>query len=225
MKVPLMFLLMPLCLALVITSCLGHVVEDNWELVFHAVKGNRQNVLAAWTNGTASPCTLDNGCINRGFTLDNWSNTTQHLRSPLINLWHLLNIIKVRVVFGAQGNTVAFLEFDGSGSNKENWFSKERLLRSSWSDLNSNSVTNYFSMNGYPHFYNDSGRHFFINKSYGSCPNDIGWLVVIDRIPVCTWEKKGDHPPLFLYSKSSKAMNWNTNIGSADVMNVYILTL
>ncbi|XP_061193477.1 uncharacterized protein LOC133201704 [Saccostrea echinata] len=209
-------LLLDICLVAAMVS-----LSIGWTLVFHAVKGNGQNVRVAWDNGSIAGCTPDLGCIPGGFKLENWRNNGKHLRSPLIDQWNSLNIVKIRVVFGGLGKTLAFLEFDGSGSNKEDWFSKSRLLHSSWSDLKSSSHTNFFSMNGHNA---DLKRHFFINKQYGECPNDIGWLVVIDRIPVCPWENKGDYP-LFLYSKSLTASNWNHDTGSADVMNVYILTI
>jgi hypothetical protein len=57
-------------------------------------------------------------------------------------------VFQVRVVFAGQGETLAFLEFDGSGSSNRNWFSQSRLLQSSWSDLDKKTSLNYFSIKG-----------------------------------------------------------------------------
>lgn len=58
--------------------------------------------------------------------------------------------IYIYVVLGDKhGKTLALLEFDGTGSNRENWFHKSRLLYSSWDDLNKKSRTNFFNMRGY----------------------------------------------------------------------------
>ncbi|XP_048756461.2 uncharacterized protein LOC130053627 [Ostrea edulis] len=123
----------------------GH--GDNWKLVFHAVSGNGKSVLHARNTMSPAVCTTDSGCLPLKFNLDNWRDNVTHLRSPLIDKWKSLNIVKIRVTFGGQGNIFAFLEFDGSGSDKLNWFSKSRLLHGSWSDLKTSNTT-YFSIKG-----------------------------------------------------------------------------
>ncbi|XP_056014673.1 uncharacterized protein LOC130052772 [Ostrea edulis] len=195
--------------------------EDDWQLVFHAVKGNKQDVRDAWYKRSPSRCTPAVGCIPDGFDLDNWRDTKKHLRSPLIDQWRSLSILKIRVVLGGQGKTLAYLEFDGSGSSFINWFSKSRLLHSSWYDLKPNSRTNFFSI---AEHHAHVKRHFYINRNYGGCPNDAGWFVVIDKKDVCRWANKGVFP-LFMYSKGSGLTNWNRSPGFADVMNVYIQTV
>lgn len=70
---------------------------------------------------------------------------------------------QIRVVLGGQGKTLAYLEFDGSGSSFINWFSKSRLLHSSWYDLKPNSRTNFFSIAGYVYV---SGVLFYQIFSY-----------------------------------------------------------
>lgn len=69
---------------------------SDWQLVFHAVKGNKQDVRAAWYKRSPSRCTPAVGCIPDGFDLDNWRDTRKHLRSPLIDKWRYLSILKVR---------------------------------------------------------------------------------------------------------------------------------
>lgn len=57
-------------------------------------------------------------------------------------------------------------------------------------------------------------RHFFINKSYGGCPQDFGWLAVKDSDNfsiACDWDKHSTFPQ-FLYSRNGKITRWN-NMG------------
>ncbi|XP_056014669.1 uncharacterized protein LOC125677748 isoform X4 [Ostrea edulis] len=140
--------LISLGLVAVLTTDIGYGHEDSWQLVFHAVQGNGESVLDAWNTKSPSQCTPNNGCLPPGFKLDHWRDNAKHLRSPLIDQWESFSIKKIRVELGGQGKTLAFLEFDGSGSNNKDWFSKSRLLHSSWSDLKT-ANTNYFSIEGY----------------------------------------------------------------------------
>ncbi|XP_048769514.2 uncharacterized protein LOC125675764 [Ostrea edulis] len=210
--------------AFLITDSFANEVDNNWQLVFHAVKGNGKDVRDAWNAKSTSVCTTDNGCLPLGFKLDNWRDNMKHLRSPLIDQWNSLSIQKIRVVLGGNGKTLAFLEFDGSGSNKLNWFSQSRLLYSSWSDLKTTGA-NIFLIKGHERDGSHPlKRHFFVNKSYNGCPNDVGWFVIIDKTDPCSWAHKG-RTPLFLYSRGSNASNWNRSTGVAEVMNIYILRL
>ncbi|XP_048769739.2 uncharacterized protein LOC125675913 isoform X2 [Ostrea edulis] len=216
--------LISLGLVAVLTTDIGYGHEDNWQLIFHAVKGNGQSVLNAWNTKAPPQCTPNNGCLPPGFKLDHWRDNAKHLRSPLIDQWESLSIKKIRVELGGQGKTLAFLEFDGSGSNDKDWFSKSRLLHSSWADLKT-AKTNHFSIRGDERDRNPIKRHFFVNQRYAGCPNDFGWFVVLDRTnEVCSWAKKGK-APAFLYSRGSQVVNWNQSPGVADVMNVYIQAL
>ena len=52
-------------------------------------------------------------------------------------------------------------------------------------------------------------RKFFVNRSYGGCPNDYGWFVVVDKYQACDWEKKGP-VPIFLFTRENTRRNWNT---------------
>ncbi|XP_069116921.1 uncharacterized protein [Argopecten irradians] len=49
----------------------------------------------------------------------------------------------VRVSFITGGKEKAFAVFDAHGADKNSWFSKARVLYSSWNDLSPTSTTNY----------------------------------------------------------------------------------
>ena len=81
------------------------------------------------------------------------------------------------------------LLFNGNDSNKTNWFTKERLKSSPYTDI-TNKTQNFFSILGdqeFRSFYNID-RNFFINELYNGCLNDPGWLVVISgNTDFCLW--------------------------------------
>lgn len=68
---------------------------SDWKLVFHAVSGNGKSVLHARNTMSPAVCTTDSGCLPLKFNLDNWRDNVTHLRSPLIDKWKSLNIVKV----------------------------------------------------------------------------------------------------------------------------------
>ena len=52
------------------------------------------------------------------------------------------SIHQVKMEMESSGDVVAFATFDGRGSDKMSWMSKERLIESSWEDLDDYKVTN-----------------------------------------------------------------------------------
>ena len=96
-------------------------------------------------------------------------------------------------------------KFNAKGSDKLNWFSLSRLSQSSWFDLRS-QPKNYFSIAGEP----THGRRFFINRNYGGCQADNGWMMVVTG-HICSWEKRFlPTKNVILYSKKPVYTNWNT---------------
>ena len=98
------------------------------------------------------------------------------------------------------------LVFDASGTDKLNWYSEAKLSTSSWSDLKT-ETKNFFSIQG-----GCGGaycRSFFINRNYGGCGVDAGWVVT--ATVWCSWENSPSRLNKVLYSKLSTYTNWNTN--------------
>jgi hypothetical protein len=59
--------------------------------------------------------------------------------------------VKLELIKG--GDVVKVFVFDGTGSTNMNWFDKQRLVKSSYSDLSKSSTTNFFSIIGYANFF------------------------------------------------------------------------
>ncbi|XP_052719648.1 uncharacterized protein LOC128191556 [Crassostrea angulata] len=203
--------------------------KENWVLIFHATSGSGEDVLKAWKTrhnncdllSGICPCSTSNGCLPPKARFETLKSTTKTLRSPYINYWNSLNINKVKLELNTRGNTVAFIEFDGKDSNYLNWFDNSRILSSSWTDVHKSQTYNVFSIDKESRFY----RHFYINKSYGGCPQDVGWLAVKESANftrACDWDKHSTYPQ-FLYSRNGKVTKWNDmEFGKADVLNIYV---
>lgn len=100
--------------------------------------------------------------------------------------------------------------FDATGSDKLSWFSRDKLTGTlPWADIKGSSE--YFSIKGDTTY----SRRFFINKAYGLCTGDVGWMAIGGT--VCDWEKNFGNNAI-LYSKLSTATNWQTPPAYGELM-------
>lgn len=191
-----------------------HSCKGDWELFFHAPSGNGEEVLKAWKTrhnncdiiSGICPCLIKNGCLPPKARLETFVSTKKILRSPYIDYWNCLNIKKIKIELNTQGETMAFIEFNGQNSDYLNWFHNSRIVNTSWTDMQKSGSYNFFSIDKETRF----SRKFFINKNYGGCAKDAGWLVVndINGSKPCKWEKQKPYPQ-FLYGKQKKITKWN----------------
>ena len=113
---------------------------------------------------------------------------------------------------------MAFLRFNGAGTDRSNWFRAATLLASTWTDIAA-AGQNFFQIQGAGNY----GRHWFVNRNYGGCPADTGWLVVNGASErTCDWSTRLPAVSI-MYARGTTTQNWNDypNIGIADVMAVY----
>jgi hypothetical protein len=81
---------------------LSQLICTDWQLVFHAVRGNGESVLDTWNRKAPYTCTPNTGCLPPGFNLEHWRDNNKHLRSPLIDEWNSLNIRKVCCMYSQE---------------------------------------------------------------------------------------------------------------------------
>ncbi|XP_035677291.1 uncharacterized protein LOC118416310 [Branchiostoma floridae] len=198
-------------------SCPEPETPCGWKLVFkvHAKAG--PDSYPVWSSGF-TPANLPD-------------DPTVHYKSRDVGIWESLGIKKVKLSLYTFSPNVETrdLVFNGVGSNKDNWFSKDRLISSPWTDLKT-EPTNIFSIAGYEIRYSSESylfRRFHINRSNAGCAADHGWLVVLDgNSNVCPWER-GTGNPRILFSRLPTNVNFQqdpSNVGTADVMAIYIKT-
>ncbi|CAC5382006.1 unnamed protein product [Mytilus coruscus] len=175
------------------TKC--KISSSTWTAVFLACANNGQSVINSW-NASSSTSTTINGAV----TSDASACRLKQVRSSLIDNWSKHNIDQVKVEIYKNGSVIAAFYFNGLGTNHFNWFSKENLLGTTYTDLTRSSTVNYFSIEGIEE------RHFYINEHFGGCPADEGWLLVRDvtgQVAPCHF----DHltkPPYFIVSPGNK---------------------
>ncbi|KAI8478075.1 hypothetical protein Bbelb_441960, partial [Branchiostoma belcheri] len=158
--------------------------NPQWLDVFYTMKGTGQTVYDAWST----------------------IGQVTHYKCPVVDQWESLNIQRVKVVLESSEGNVELI-FNGTNTDKFNWFSKSRLLSSPWNDVNT-EPQNVFSIEGVP----NEKRSFYINRNWGGCLQDAGWLVVADGGPLvqCEWERAPeDQLPYIRFSKTTGYANYN----------------
>ncbi|XP_064638157.1 uncharacterized protein LOC135494240 [Lineus longissimus] len=148
-----------------------------------------------------------------------------HYKSELVEKWPTSGIQKVKMSVISSNAEVAYMSFNGKDTDKMSWFSAQHLLNSSWTDLKG-GPHNIFSIkgddvtrNGHPH-----GRRFFVNKGYGGCDRDYGWLMVLDTAgPSTDCYKAYEKPPIpgILYPASGTSTIWK-QAKRADSFKIYV---
>ena len=98
------------------------------------------------------------------------------------------------------GNVVKELVFNAAASQYSNWFAKARLKSSPWSDIWT-EPQNYFSVHGLSVSDTKLRRYFYINRNFGGCHVDRGWLMYTDT-NWCNFER-GQRYSTVQYSKLS----------------------
>ncbi|XP_019617517.1 PREDICTED: uncharacterized protein LOC109464868 [Branchiostoma belcheri] len=172
--------------------------------VFSTVKGTGQSVYDAWA---ASP-----------------GAEIRHVKCPILDLWDTLPIKLVKVVLNTPDGDKEFL-FNGENSNKFDWFSKSRMLSSSYDDI-STEPQNFFSIPG----ETNVKRRFYLSRSHNGCEGDLGWMMVAEggyTSGFCWWERVSTYNlPYIKYSKRSGYARWayvdecaNSNGGCAQTCN------
>ena len=190
-----------------------HFEKDGWELIFRATASNDVDTYAAWVHGKHTTPHKPNN-MRRACGV--------HYRNPEIDRWTELDAQKVKLAFFENGKEVAGIVFNGLGSDQLNWFSKDRIVSSSWCDLNSNREYTHFSIAG--DTYKERKRRFLTVK-YAGCDGDIGHTVVIDKDAgdrPCLFDHQPTYPQFF-YSKTSSADYFNrATFGRADHLGIFV---
>ncbi|XP_013395325.1 uncharacterized protein LOC106162557 [Lingula anatina] len=191
--------------------------QSKWTLMFKAVKGAGGDLYNLWTS---------NQVLNEGNALAQSLEPTllEHYKTSVVNDWAKHNIKYVKLALYQGGIERLTLIFNAVGSDKMNWFAKDRLISSPYVDIYTSSI-NFFSIRGTPSSVSGQyGRYFYISQSHNGCPKDYGWLAVPNNAFVCAYEKYPAYP-VFLYAPGHTAINWaKGKHGEADVLAIFMAT-
>lgn len=202
-------------------------LDDQWVLAFRLSSGIKMAAYDDYIDTTRD----DDHPIARAFLPDpclepHCGHCKQHYHSSLLNVWPSRYIDQVRVAVIKDGQEVAYILFNGTGSTAVSWFSPKHVISSSWSDMTSNEANYlFFSIDGH-YDANRRPRRFFVVKNYGGCQGDRGWLCVQDLdTDICAWGKvNASHPyPAILYSKKETFVRfYGADMGRADTLTVAV---
>lgn len=146
--------------------------------------------------------------------------TTTPFKSPLFDSGGLMSVIVEFLL--SNGSTAVRLKFSFHGEDlktEQNWFRPKFLLEAfPWN-------VNRMKSDRYNIFRIDKGngaRYFFINKEYGSCPGDQGYIVITNGTG-CSWDKKRSHSYGYLWTPLADTHNntWNYRSQEASEFRMF----
>ncbi|OWF46785.1 uncharacterized protein LOC110455207 [Mizuhopecten yessoensis] len=160
----------------------------------------------------------------KGYTLNEFDKDalsfqygTKSFKSSVVDSWNNFYIRSVRVSFYSSGVERAYVVFDAHGSDKVSWFDCDRILYTSYKDLNGDTPTIHCSIPG----DNALQRYFFLEYEYNGCSADAGWFGIMEAGSGCNWEQRRA-TPYALYSDNNNGFEINTNMAIADVFVISV---
>lgn len=185
--------------------------KRDWLPVFVGLAGNGVDVYDSYIDGT-SAVTDDVNCM----TL-NMAACQQNYRSPVMDSWS--SITQVKYSLYKSGQEVAYAIFNGTGSSFTDWFSRERLMTSSWTEALTTTSFNFFSIAG------DTTRRFSMNLNYGGCSVDKYFTVAVTNgsSHSCIYDQASTFPQ-FIYSNATSPTCFETGLNTeyAEYMAIFI---
>ncbi|XP_025088789.1 uncharacterized protein LOC112560895 [Pomacea canaliculata] len=210
------------------------VTDGDWILVFRAQSDanidntQEDNMMAAWNTSVNSNDHLEDVPLDCFYS--NKGNCQSFYRTSWLDTWPSSIIDQVRLSLYTNGAEVVKLVFNGTGSTRDNWFDRSRLLSSPWADLTSTSSA-VFSLRGSNFSTFDIGTFSPNTCSYP------GWLMVLSKAsnwcPFASQETLGEtvaydplyKTPQFLYAAQTQIDFNQEPYKKAEVLAIFIKLL
>lgn len=184
-----------------------------WTMVYKLSGGVDADIVGLW-KGTAVRNEAERGFLSLSPSADHYMNRV------VARYWNAggVTLNEARYVVATGGKIAVWAQFDARGSDRLSWFSDAKITKSSYSDIKTEGK-NFFSIDGDASI----GRHWFVNRSYGGCPADTGWLVVDRLTDPCSWESNAPKKVAILYAPRTTYGNYNDNtIAQGEVFAVFV---
>ncbi|KAK3093301.1 hypothetical protein FSP39_013873 [Pinctada imbricata] len=196
-----------------------HFLLEDWELIFVGVARSNKSMHSHWSYGRSpAQCTSRYGCVksDSGIKLGSVPPDS-HLKHIMVDKWICLNVRWVKIEVHAKGarSRLAYFIFNGTESSRDGWLDDDRLMESTYLDLNEDTCFTHHGISG--SWY----KRFLIgtkNDANSYCYTRRGWLQVIDIRPSylymqkCDWIKKeygnSSTYPHILYAKGNTNTVW-----------------
>ncbi|KAK3737097.1 hypothetical protein RRG08_016403 [Elysia crispata] len=211
------------------------VTDGDWVLAFRAQAGIEVRVYETWvSDGTHHDSHLGDSsdfpqaCLR----LVDYESCDRHFRSEILDSWG--KILEVRFSFIKANAEVAYVVFNGTGTDRESWFRPTRILSSTWlPGVTTDSLTRP-EIKGYCSSSASTCRRFKLYGPVTGCATEWAYTLTIDApydkcADDASWPHAGNPEkdfPIFLYSASGRG-----GLGSdkeypfmqrADVMAVWV---
>lgn len=181
-----------------------------WTMVYKKSRLDTRRGDLLWTDGAVNA--EDTSLLDRGFADEDYTNAFQ------VDYWDAFTEARLEVVTGTI--TQKFIDFDTTGATNITWFTPTRHTASSWTDL---PTAPTWDNGGQSAFRIGGPRSFYINRLWGGCPNDRGWLMVSTQA-TCFWENTNDGPTEIIYSRLTTESHIPTaaDTGYADSLLIFL---
>uniref|UniRef100_K1QZA2 Uncharacterized protein n=1 Tax=Magallana gigas TaxID=29159 RepID=K1QZA2_MAGGI len=186
-----------------------------WELVFKVVTGGPFGAYDLFVNnGTRN--------INNLAAQQLTNQVLDHYKSDVMDDMHSNGVTKIRVSYYFGGVEAQYFVFDAVGATKTGWFSRNRLLETSY-DIAALATAvgkggEYFSIEGDIVSSSSIHRHFYVNEGYYGCSGDLGWTLIVDGPGPCSMESLPTTAVYFVNTPSYSLMPGTM----ADFMAVFV---
>ena len=172
--------------------------------------------------GGTGECVWAMGGLNGDQTTLDGTTADGDYSSRLVQqLWNRgpSSISEVRVDVIDSGKVAKTLQFDGKDTDWTSWFGPDNYISSSWTDIGSEQQ-NYFALEG-PEI--GGRRDFYINRNWGGCSSDNGWLMMTNPGDTCASSWGVQQDPAIMYANPKTYGNWTSGEFSfADALVVYV---
>lgn len=207
-------------------------MDGNWTLVFRLQAATSVPAYDTWVNdGQQDDSPLFGSFPLACLRMFDYASCDRHFRSHVLDNWNGISEVYLSVV--KNESEVAFIQFDGKGSNRMSWFGKYRVTNSTWLP----GLQNYTDLQPGTTIYGSCNtifcRRFMFHRKYAGCRLDTFYFMVIDySFDDCDYVK-GEYkipgpPPTIQYSPISGYASFSVGRGDvqlgeyADVMAVYV---
>lgn len=180
------------------------MTNGGWTMIYKKSSGVARDPYDAWVSGNVG--VSDFAALSRARHVGDFATP------GITSGWSAWSAVRVEAL--VSNAPAAQMTFGVTGASNVAWFSAARVTGTNFTDLGTQGQ-NYFSVEG------DSGnrRRFFVNRNYGGCGVDAGWLIAGGGSPPCSWET----PYTVKFARGNVVQNWNDapNIGVADGIAVF----
>ncbi|KAK3768175.1 hypothetical protein RRG08_031714 [Elysia crispata] len=208
------------------------VTFQKWTLVFRLQKEIYVPAYQTWMDtGTSNDNPVQNNFPPACLRMFDYGSCDRHFRSHILDNWNGIDKVYLSVI--KNDTEVAYIMFNGSGTDMQSWFDKANVIDSTWfSEINDTSLLKTTRIKGI--CMKQFCRRFLFYGPYVGCPTEWFYIMVQDFVPdLCEKNLKWvpntapKAEPAIAYSPASSRASFGVDrdvplADFADAMAVYV---